>query len=37
MDYKEHMKNVYIELKNKYDKLHRMLAKYDAQIEEVEL
>lgn len=30
MDYKEHMRNEYIELKDKYDKLHRMLVKYDA-------
>ena len=30
MDYKERMKNEYIELKDKYDKLHRMLVKYDA-------
>lgn len=30
MDYKERMRNEYIELKDKYDKLHRMLVKYDA-------
>lgn len=30
MDYKERMRNEYIELKGKYDKLHRMLVKYDA-------
>lgn len=30
MDYKERMRNEYIELKDKYDKLHRMLIKYDA-------
>lgn len=30
MDYKERMKNEYIELKDKYEKLHRMLVKYDA-------
>ena len=30
MDYKDRMRNEYIELKNKYDKLHRMLVKYDA-------
>ena len=30
MDYKERMKNEYTELKGKYDKLHRMLVKYDA-------
>ena len=30
MDYKERMKNEYIELKGKYDKLHKMLVKYDA-------
>ena len=30
MDYKDRMRNEYIELKDKYDKLHRMLVKYDA-------
>ena len=30
MDYKERMRHEYIELKDKYDKLHRMLVKYDA-------
>ena len=30
MDYKERLRNEYIELKDKYDKLHRMLVKYDA-------
>lgn len=30
MDYKERMKNEYNELKDKYDKLHKMLVKYDA-------
>ena len=30
IDYKERMRNEYIELKDKYDKLHRMLVKYDA-------
>ena len=30
MAYKERMKNEYLELKAKYDKLHRMLVKYDA-------
>ena len=30
MDYKDRMRNEYIELKDKYDKLHRMLIKYDA-------
>lgn len=30
MDYKERMKNEYIELKDKYNKLHKMLVKYDA-------
>ncbi len=30
MDYKERMRNEYIELKDKYDKLHRMLVRYDA-------
>lgn len=30
MDYKERMKNEYVELKDKYDKLHKMLVKYDA-------
>lgn len=30
MDYKERMKNEYIELKDRYDKLHKMLVKYDA-------
>ena len=30
MDYKERMRNEYIELKDKYDKLHRMLVKYNA-------
>ena len=30
MDYTERMRNEYIELKDKYDKLHRMLVKYDA-------
>ena len=29
MDYKDRMRNEYIELKDKYDKLHRMLVKYD--------
>lgn len=28
--YKERMKTEYAELKDKYDKLHRMLVKYDA-------
>ena len=30
MDYKECMRNEYIVLMDKYDKLHRMLVKYDA-------
>ena len=30
MDYKERMRNEYAELKARYDKLHRMLVKYDA-------
>ena len=30
MDYKERMKTEYRELKERYDKLHRMLIKYDA-------
>lgn len=30
MDYKERMKNEYHELKDRYDKLHRMLVKHDA-------
>ena len=30
MDYKERMRNEYIELKDKYDKLHRMLVMHDA-------
>ena len=30
MDYKDRMRNEYIELKDKYDKMHRMLVKYDA-------
>ena len=30
MDYKDRMRKEYIELKDKYDKLHRMLVKYDA-------
>lgn len=30
MDYKERMKNEYAELKEKYNKLHNMLVKYDA-------
>ena len=30
MDYKERMRKEYIELKDKNDKLHRMLVKYDA-------
>ena len=30
VDYKERLRNEYIELKDKYDKLHRMLVKYDA-------
>ncbi len=30
VDYKERMKNEYAELKDKYNKLHRMLVKYDA-------
>ena len=30
MDYKERMRNEYIEFKDKYYKLHRMLVKYDA-------
>lgn len=30
MDYKDRMRNEYLELKDKYDKLHRMLVKYDA-------
>ena len=30
MNYKDRMRNEYIELKDKYDKLHRMLVKYDA-------
>ena len=30
MDYKERLRKEYIELKDKYDKLHRMLVKYDA-------
>lgn len=30
MDYKERLRNEYIELKDNYDKLHRMLVKYDA-------
>ena len=30
MDYKERMKAEYSELKERYEKLHRMLVKYDA-------
>ena len=30
MDYKERMRNEYIELKDKYEKLHRMLVMHDA-------
>ena len=30
MDYKERLRNEYIELKDKYDKLHRMLVMHDA-------
>ena len=30
MDYKERMRNEYIELKGKYEKLHRMLVMHDA-------
>ena len=30
MDYKERMRNEYIELKGKYDELHRMLVMHDA-------
>ena len=30
MDYKERMKAEYSELRERYDKLHRMLVKYDA-------
>ncbi len=29
-DYKERMKTEYVELKEKYTKLHRMLVRYDA-------
>lgn len=30
MDYKERMKNEYWEVKERYEKLHKMLVKYDA-------
>ena len=30
VDYKERLRNEYIELKDKYDKLHRMLVMHDA-------
>ena len=30
VDYKERLRNEYIELKGKYDKLHRMLVMHDA-------
>ena len=30
MDYKERLRNEYIELKDKYEKLHRMLVMHDA-------
>lgn len=30
MDYKERMKNEYRELKERYDKLHKMLIRHDA-------